>query len=254
MNKKLLISAAAAAALLLGVSACGNDSDSGSDGSSASEKSDKEKSDKKDDQAAPKPDLKGIPAVVAKVNGQEISKDEFVSIYQGQFQQQAMAGGEIDQDQLKKQTANTMVETELLVQEASSNGFEATDKDIDNELKTMAKQNGMKLEQFLEAMSQQGMDEQTIRAQLQDQIRVVGFVEKEAGDVKPSEKELRDYYDELAKQQKQQSKGQGQDAEIPPFKDVKKDLEQQLVGQKQSEFADNLVKDLKKDADIDINV
>src|SRR5699024_9190011 len=38
----------------------------------------------------PEPDLDDVPDVVAEVNGEEVSKDEFAEVYEQQFQQQAM--------------------------------------------------------------------------------------------------------------------------------------------------------------------
>src|SRR5699024_12163376 len=67
-----------------------------------------------DDQAEmPEPDLEGIPDIVADVNDGEVTKEDFEATYQQQFQQMAMQAqmsgqnmDEIDQDELKEQTAD----------------------------------------------------------------------------------------------------------------------------------------------------
>src|SRR5699024_9788986 len=70
----------------------------------------------------PEPDLEDVPDVVAEINGEEISKEEFEQVYTGQFQQasmmQEMTGEEVNEDELKQQIAEGMVSERLLVQES----------------------------------------------------------------------------------------------------------------------------------------
>ena len=65
------------------------------------------------DQAAPEADVSDVPDVVATVNGEEITREEFVPVYETQFQQLAMqqqaTGEEVDQASLKQQTAEQLV-------------------------------------------------------------------------------------------------------------------------------------------------
>ena len=124
-NRTVLGLSLAAATIALG--ACGG-GDSGSETSGASEKpTSQETSESSDKSTEGEPDLEGIPDVVAEVNGEEVTKDEFVVLYEAQFQQatmQAQAGGEEpDEDALKEQTADNLVDTELLVQEAGDRGL-----------------------------------------------------------------------------------------------------------------------------------
>src|SRR5699024_10439920 len=71
------------------------------------------------------PNLEGIPDIVADVNDGEVTKEDFEATYQQQFQQMAMQAqmsgqnmDEIEQDELKEQTADGLVGQELLMQEA----------------------------------------------------------------------------------------------------------------------------------------
>ncbi|MDP3894508.1 hypothetical protein, partial [Nocardioides sp.] len=76
------------AVAILALSACGGDAkDSNSKGSSEEPTAQEES---EGSQQAQGPDLEGIPDVVAEVNGQEVTKDEFVAVYEAQFQQAAM--------------------------------------------------------------------------------------------------------------------------------------------------------------------
>ena len=95
----------------------------------------------------PEPNLENIPDVVAKVNGEEISKEDFELTYTSMFQQiymqSQMTGEEVDEDQLKEQTIEEMVSQELLIQEADNAGIEASDDKVEETLQELVDNNGM---------------------------------------------------------------------------------------------------------------
>ena len=239
----------ALAAAVLSLSACGGGGSDGSD--AAGDSSSQEAGDQASDA-----DLEGIPDVVAEVNGEEVTKEEFVPIYASIFQQaasQAQMGGEApDEEALKKQTLDDLVDTELLAQEADARGIEVTDEDIDSELTDLAEQNGMTSgDELLAAIAQQGMDEDTARSQVETQVLVEQLVEDEGGPEEPTDKELRALYDQ-AKQQQAQSGQAGQ--KIPPFTQVRSQLAEQARSQETGKIAQALVDGLREDADITTNL
>lgn len=241
MHKKMLLGTALAAALFA-VAACG-DSDDGGDTPTEEETATEQ-------QQLPEPDVEDVPDVVATVNGNDIPKDEFVSIYEGQFQQMAqqaqMTGQEVDQDQLKQQTVDGMVDTELLTQEADERGFSVSEKDINDTLADLAEQNGMgSADEFMGALKEQGMEEPEVKSRVEIQVKIEQLIADEAGDIQPSDKELKELYDT----QKEQM---GETA--PPFAEMKPQLEEQAKAQKESEVAQTLVGDLRENADISVNL
>src|SRR5699024_1641673 len=117
----------------------------------------------------PEPDVKDVPDVVAVVNGEKIGKDVFVTTYEGQLQQAAMmqqqGGGKVDQDKLKQQVLDSLVGNRLLSQAAEDAGIQASDEDVNNTLKDIAKQNGMKsADEVISALGQQGVSEDKVRS------------------------------------------------------------------------------------------
>jgi peptidyl-prolyl cis-trans isomerase SurA len=233
---------ALAVAALLTLSACGSEgsSDASPDSDSGA--------------AAASSDSAGIPEVVAEVNGEEVTREEFEPIYQAQLEQataQAQQGGAApDEEALKKQTVDDLVDTELLAQEADSRGIEVTDEDVDAELTSLAEQNGMKSgTELLDAIAKQGMDEETARDQVETQVMVERLVVDENGPFEPTEKELRALY----AQAKQQA-ASGGSADVPPFAQVRDQIAQQAEAQETGTVAEALLKDLRKDADITINL
>jgi peptidyl-prolyl cis-trans isomerase SurA len=244
-----------AAGAMLTLSACG-----GGDNESASADKEASASDSPsasaDASQGAEPDLEGIPDVVAEVNGEEVTKEEFVPIYESQFQQAAMqaqmSGQAPDEEALKKQTVDDLVDTELLSQEAESRGIEVSDDDVDAELTDLAKQNQMaSAEELLKAVEKNGLTEEQARAQVETQVLIEQLVADEDGSPAPTDKELRALYAQ-AKQQQAQSGQKGQ--KIPPFAQVRPQLEEQAKAQQVGKVAQALVKDLRKDADITINL
>ena len=244
------------AAALLSLTACGGGS--GSDSESSSEGESSSESSSEGSQQGAQPDLSGIPDVVAEVNGEEITKDEFVATYEAQFQQASMqaqmGGGEApDEEALKEQTAEGLVDTELLTQEAADRGIEATDEQVDQKLDELAQQNQLGDGQaFLDALAEQGTSEEQVREQVGTQVLVEALVADEAGDVTPSEQDLRTLYQQAKKQQA--AAGQQAQQKIPPYAEVKSQLEQQAVAQEQGKVAQDLLASLREDADITVNL
>src|SRR5687768_11553575 len=248
-------------AAVLTLSACGgsgsSDSDAGKDASKDASSSASPSAGASDGAAeGPQPDLDAIPDVVAEVNGEEVTKEEFVPIYEAAFQQAAaqaqMSGEAPDEEALRKETADNLVHTELLLQEAESRGLEVSDEAVEAELTSLAEQNGMKTaDELLEAVEAQGVSADQARQQVETQAMVEQLVEDENGPVEPTDKELRKLYDQV-KEQQAATGGGGQ--EIPPFAQVRDQLEEQASSQETGKVATALVEDLRKDADITINL
>ncbi len=247
--RKRIVAIAATAFLSAGVlAACGDSEETPSDSAS--------------DSAASEPDLDGVPDVVAVVDDTEISKEEFAVTYEAQFTSaaaQAQSGGQpVDQDALKKQTAEALVDTQLLLNEADARGYEVSQEDLDSTLADLAEQNGLgSPDELTETLTAQGLDEEEINSQLERQVKLDRLTAEEAGDAEPSEDELRAVYDEVVEQQKAASEGaaEGTEApEIPSFEDARPQLEQQVKQESENSAAQALVDELKKDADITINL
>ena len=243
---------ALAAAALLTLSACGgsdSDADASADSSSSASPS-------ADASASGGPSLDGIPDVVAEVNGEELTKDEFAPIYQASYtaaaSQAQMSGEEPDEDELRKQALDELVDTELLAQEADSRGLEVSDEDVDAELADLAEQNGMKsADELLKAVEQQGLTEDQARDQVETQVMVEQLVADENGPIEPTGKELRALYDQ-AKQQQAQSGQKGQ--KFPAFAEVRDQLVEQATAQETGKVAQALLDDLRAGADITLNL
>lgn len=249
MRTRPALGLAVAALLTLALTACGgNDSDSAK----------KSAADEPTSQEAGGPDLAGIPDVVAEVNGEEITKDEFVLLYTAQFKQAELqsqtSGQEPDEETLKKQAADNLVDTELLSQEAESRGISASDEDVDAELAALADQYDLgSTDELLTALEKQGTTADQARDQVETQVLIEKLVTDEKGSVEPTKKEVRDLYDQAKLQQEQMGEAAGEQT-VPPFAKVRDQLVERLTSDRIGKGAQVLVKKLRKDADITINL
>ncbi|WP_160007253.1 SurA N-terminal domain-containing protein [Nocardioides sp. AX2bis] len=244
-----------AAALLL-LTACGGGGEDEPSGESSAS-SDSSESAAAEPEGS-EPDAADVPEVVAEVNGEEITRDEFTVAYAALTQQataQAQAGGaQPDEDTLKEQTAQNLVDTELLRQEADARGIDASEQAVDDEITSLAEQNQLPSAQaFLDAVAEQGTSEDVVRDQVETQLLVEGLVADEAGqEIEPTEKDLRTLYQQVKQQQSQS--GQQATQAIPPFDQVRAQLKDQAVSEEQGRVAQSLVDGLTEDADITINL
>lgn len=202
----------------------------------------------------PEPDLEGVPDVVAEVNGEEIAKEEFESAYTGQFQQMAMqaqmSGEEVDQAQLKEQVAESLVAQELLIQETEKQELTASEEQTTAALEALAQQNGLESsEEFLAALKEQGISEEEVMKQVEAQVKIEQLIAAETGEVKPTDEELKTFY-EQAQAQQEQAGGE----ELPAFEEVKPQLAEQVKMQKEGEATQALVAQLREEADVTINL
>jgi peptidyl-prolyl cis-trans isomerase SurA len=205
-----------------------------------------------------KPDTKNIPEVVAEVNGKKITKDDFVPLFETQYQQMQMqaqqSGQPVDEKDLKKQTAENLVSTEVLVQEADKRDISVTDKDIDKGLKESAKTGQMSQKDFLKAMKDQGMDEKKVRAELKNQLKIEGLIDDEYGEFKVSGEEIGQAYEQAKTQQEQMAQQGGQQQEMPSIDEMRPQLKEQVKQQKEGEATQKYAKKLRKKADVTINL
>lgn len=230
---------------ILVLAACGN-----------GDKSDKGSEDEQEASLElPEPDLEGIPDIVAEINGEEITKEEFESMYQQQFQQVALqsqlSGQEVDQDKLKEQTAEGMVNQRILTQEANNRISEVLEEDVNNTMDEVVKQNGMETkEELLTALKEQGMEEKEVMELIETQVKIEQLIAEESGDIEPTDEEVKEAYDNMKAQQEEM----GSEEEFPAFDEIESDLKQQVKQQKEMEVTETLVEKLRKGADVTIHI
>lgn len=205
---------------------------------------------------APEADVSDVPDVVAEVNSEEITGEEFVSIYQSQFEQMAMqaqmTGEEVDEEALRAETLESMVGSELLVQDAQASGHEVTDAEVGQLLEDTAEANGIgSVDELMAAYAEQGIEEEELRNDAETQVLVNKLIE-DLDVAEPTEEELEALYEQSLAQQPPVEGEDGEEAEEPSFEEMRPQLEEQATAQKENEAVLAHVENLREGADVEL--
>lgn len=249
MTRRMMTSWAAGAALVLvgiaGCSAPATESDRASGDDSSSQ------------QEGGAPNVESIPEVVATIDGEAISRDQFVQAYEAQYLQASaqaqQSGAPVDEAALQREIAENIVSVELLEREAERQGITATDADVDRLAETLAAQNQLgSVDELFELLAQQGLSEEQARGELASQATIDAVISAEVGDLTFTDEELRELYDAVIAQQ--EASGAESDQEIPPFEEVRDQLEQQAAASEQSAAVEELVASLRSEVTVEFFV
>ncbi|NUL46255.1 peptidylprolyl isomerase [Cellulosimicrobium funkei] len=214
----------------------------------------------------PEPDVENVPDVVATVNGEEITGEEFTAAYQAQFQQMAMqsqmSGQEMNQDEMKKQLAESLVGTELLVQDAEEQGHTATEEDVNAFLEETAKSSELgSVDELMATFEEQGYPEDQVRADAHKQLMLDQSIE-EMDIPEPTDEELKELYDSSMAAQSQGQGGASAPAEggesaqpeTPSFEELKPQLQEQVTSQKENEALTQKMEELREGAEVEVKL
>lgn len=251
--------AAGAVLIAAGCSVPGGDEAARSEPTTSAEQADRADTEQTDteltdtEQGADGPNIDGIPDPVAEVNGTEISRKEFVSVFEGQFQQmsaQSQLGGEpVDERELKAQALEGLVGSELLRQEAVERGLEVTDAEVDEALAGFAEKNQVSNDEFLAAMGEQGLDRDDVLEQIEKQLLVEKLIVDEYGEFTVTDAEVEAGYEQLAQQQAMSGGGQSGGG-LPPLEQVRGEVAERLVAEQQAQAMQTLSQELRTEADV----
>lgn len=262
MRKKTWRTAVAAAGVVLVVAGCGTGGDDDEGGAAgtqaAAEQSEQAAGAGADgEQSADGPDTSDIPDPVAEVNGTEISRDEFLSVFENQYQQMnmqaQMTGQPVDEGQLRELTTDGLIGTELLTQEASERGIEVSDDEIQAELAVFAERNQVSTDEFIEAMGGQGLDREAVLDQIDKQLRVEKLIIDEYGEFEVTDAEVEAAYEQVAQQQAM-SGGAAGGGEVPPLEQVRDQVEEQVRAEQEAGAMEELSQKLREDADVTVHI
>ena len=204
----------------------------------------------------PEPDLDDIPDVVATVDGEDVTKDDFEMVYTQQFQQQAMyaqmSGEEIDEDELKDQVLDSLIDQAIFFKEAEERFPEVDQDEVDAFIDDLIAQVGVESrDELFDAYEEQGMSEEEVLEEVEMQIRVNQLMDEEleVGDI--DEDELKELYDELVEMQEAQNEQAEEPQEIPEFDEIKDQIEANLKQEKEAEELDKLLAKMREGADVE---
>lgn len=138
-----------------------------------------------------------LPAVVAKVNGQEIKKDELLQALQV-AQMQLAQMGRLPQGappaSFYREILDNLIAQKLLQQEAKKQGIKADEKEVDQQIAALKKRFPTE-QDFQKALASQGVNEASLRQEARDNIAFQKYIKTEVlGDNPVTEQAARDFY------------------------------------------------------------
>ncbi|HEX9637103.1 MAG TPA: peptidylprolyl isomerase [Acidobacteriota bacterium] len=137
-----------------------------------------------------------LPAVVAKVNGQEIDRDQFWSLYQSYQRANPDGLGQPGKAQeLEQAILERLIDATLLLQEAKRAGIEVEAEEVDAKLEAL-RATFPNPASFEKAVASGAYDEARLRADLGKDLAIAQLVERRIDQtIGASEDELLDWYD-----------------------------------------------------------
>jgi hypothetical protein len=181
---------------------------------------------------------------VATVNGENIASEEYqkeLEATKAMYTQQGVDFEEIDGEmkkQVEQSVLDQLINTKLVLQSAEDDGISVGQKEIDAEIGNV-KEQFEDDKQYQAALKENKITEEELTQQVRQQLIITQYLDKNIGDIKVSEDEVKVVYD----QYKQQAESMKQ--EVQDFETMKPELEQQAIAQKKNEEMSKHIEDLR---------
>lgn len=180
--------------------------------------------------------------IIASINGTDIKGLEYNSTYAQTKMMFGQQGLDVsDQDTIKEKVVDALVERELIMQDATEQGIEVSEKEVESELDTIKSENE---EQFTMVLDQFNLTEDDYKEQLTFEIVLDEYMSSEFKDIEVTDDELKETYDELKEQNE----------EMPEFDEIKDDLKADLSERKEMEMLEEKIEELKDKADVETKI
>lgn len=140
-----------------------------------------------------------LPAVVAKVNGQEIKKEDLLQgmqIAQMQLAQMGRLPQGAPPASFYREVLNNIIAQRLLQQEAKKQGIKADEKEVDQQIAALKKRFPTE-QDFQKALASQGVNEASLRQEARENIAFQKYLEAEVlGSNTVTEQAAREFYNQ----------------------------------------------------------
>lgn len=181
--------------------------------------------------------------VVAIVNGNEVKGGVYNLVYAQLKLQSAQLGDETDNKEMKDLTMESVIDREIVMQEAKEEGIDITEKEAEKEFKTMKEENSEALETLLE---QYQITEDGFKEQLRFELIMDEFLSKTI-DVDVSDDDVKEFYEEA----KEEAKEGDDEGEIPEFDEVKDQIKESMEQEEMTLALQDKVDEIKETAEIE---
>lgn len=185
-------------------------------------------------------------AAVATVNGEEISRTEFETFKSQVIMQQGLDTESLEaeiENQLETQIVDELISQALLQQAVESSEAVPAQEDIDAQIEATVIQLGGE-EAFNEVLVAEGISEEELRAQISTELAVQAYLEQELdlSSITATDEEVEAAY----------AQASAQDENVPALEEIRPQIEQSIIQQKQQPLLAQLIDQLRAEADVEI--
>lgn len=186
--------------------------------------------------------------VVATVNGEKIYRNEYdkniARMEEGAMQQGANVTDPAIQEQIKKQVLQSLVDNILLISAAEEADITVTDDEVKAKYDELVTQIGGE-EELEKQLASIKLPIEELQSNIRDRVLVDKYFEQVADtkNITASPEEVEAFYKTLSSQSSSETP-------LPPFDEIKSQLEQQIISQKQQEAITKIVEDIRSKATI----
>jgi hypothetical protein len=186
---------------------------------------------------------------VAVVNGEKISGQDLNISMQQMAAGAKLQGIDVEdpkvQKDIKAQSVEVLVNTELLLQEAKIRGINVTDEDVQKRHSALIEEVGGE-ETLNERMNEFGITNKTLMRDIKHELTIKQLLDQVFAEekVEISEADVLAMYESLG----------GEEAGLPPLAEIKTQLEAQITASKEQEVISNLVELLRTNAEIEVKI
>ncbi|HLR23700.1 MAG TPA: SurA N-terminal domain-containing protein [Pseudogracilibacillus sp.] len=217
---------------LLLLAACGSDGNNNSNnGEKTGSQNHQENVDIDEDELA------GEDEIVAVVNDTDILGSTYNMVYTRTKTAAVQMGEDVDIDEMKKATLDSIIDRELLMQQASKEDIKISDDRLEEELSKIKESGTEDIDTLLE---QYDMTEDDFKEQLRFDLTLDQYKDT-LGDLEVTEEELEDYYDQVKEKQE----------DVPPLEEIKPQFKQEAQEKKVMDTLQDEMDELREEADIE---
>lgn len=184
--------------------------------------------------------------LVARVNGEDISREDFdVQFAQAEqlfLQQGADPSNPQLVEQLQAQVLDQMIAGILIRQEAEKAGLAVDESQVETEISAIIQNVGGR-EAFDQEIANANLSEEELRGNIRERFLVNQYINSQIpeGEIIATDEEMRALYDEVSAQQ-----------ELPPFEEVEEEIRAEIIRQKIDERIGALIASLHASAEVEI--
>jgi len=159
-------------------------------------------------------------------------------------------------EQIRQQVIDSLVQQEVLLQNAKEKGYNISEEQINEEVDLIREQYSSE-DDYLTALEENGMIEEELKDMVASEMQIAQFIENEIPEAVIAEEEIQQMYDVYKMQYEAQMEDNSEeDAEeerpFPSLEEAKPQIEAQLKQQKEQMQLEQMIEELMGNSDIEI--